>query len=154
MPDIFVPMDTTAASPFYRECRRKGLLSQFSNYWADQHRTDTLVADFNTYLLSYDSLGIDSAFILFTGQKGVSFDSILAASSDTLSDSVMTLPDSLMDGHGKLQLNTYDHFLYQQIKGLLADRLFGRGHYYRIMKDEDPVYKVAVETLRRRNDGK
>ena len=138
MPDIFVPIDTTPSTPFYRECRRKGILNQFPQYWADQHRTDTLVADFDRYMANYDSLTVDSDFVAYAATKGVVLDSILDSlyADDTL-------------GRNAYTLATHEHFLHLQIKALLSDNLFGRGHYYRIMKEEDPVYRVAVQTLRK-----
>ena len=132
MPDIFIPMDTTPSTKFYLECRRKGIINQFSQVWADLHRTDSRIPDFDTYLLNYDSLGIDSAFVAFAATKGVVRDSI----EETCSDSVRLYNQ---------------HFLSLQIKGLVADRLFGRGYYYRVMKNEDNFYKAAVATLRKRS---
>ena len=135
MPDIFVPMDTTPATPFYRECRRKGIINQFSNFWADQHRGDTLLADFDRFRANYDSLPVDSAFIAYAATKGVSLDSLLLADSTDLQS---------------YSFDTAEHFLLLQIKGMIADALYGRGHYYRFMKEEDPVYRAAVDALRRR----
>ena len=130
MPDIFVPMDTTPASKFYQQCRRKGLINQFPQVWADNHRTDTRVADFDTYLQSYDTLGVFDDFVAFAASHGVVRDSL----QETASDSLRTFND---------------RFLMLQIKGLVADRLFGRGYYYRIMKTQDEFYRVAVATLRK-----
>lgn len=133
MPDIFVPMDTTPASPFYRLCRRKGLINQFANHWADQHRADTLLPDFDSFLVHYDSLSVDSAFVAYAADKGVSLDSVLLADSTNRQN---------------YDFATAERFLRLQIKGLIADALYGRGHYYRFMKEEDPVYRTAVSTLR------
>lgn len=130
MPDIFVPLDTTPSTKFYVECRSKGLINQFPQVWADNHRTDTLVADFDTYLLNFDSLNIFQSFIDYAASKGIVRDSI----QETCTDSIRALDYN---------------FLAMQIKGLVADRLFGRGHYYRIMKERDQCYKVAVATLRK-----
>ena len=133
MPDIFVPMDTTPASPFYRLCRSKGLINQFANHWADQHRADTLLPDFDSFLVHYDSLSVDSAFVAYAADKGVSLDSVLLADSTNRQNYAFA---------------TAERFLRLQIKGLIADALYGRGHYYRFMKEEDPVYRTAVSTLR------
>ncbi len=130
MPDIFIPMDTTPSTKFYQECRRKGIINQFPHVWADKHRGDTLMPDFDTYLQNFDTLGIYQDFIAFATEKGVVRDSV----QETCSDSVRAFND---------------RFLSLQIKGLVADRLFGRGHYYRVMKEQDTFYKVAVATLRK-----
>ncbi|MBQ6069363.1 MAG: S41 family peptidase [Bacteroidales bacterium] len=129
MPDIFIPMDTTPSTKFYQQCRRKGIINQFPQVWADRHRTDPLVGDFDTYLQHFDSLGVYQDFIDFAASKGVAKDSV----QENCSDSVRIFNDT---------------FLMLQIKGLVADRLFGHGHYYRVMKVRDEFYKVAVATLR------
>ena len=130
MPDIFIPIDTTPATQFYQQCRRKGIINQFPQVWADLHRSDPRVTDFDTYLQVYDSLAIFDDFINFAASRGVNRDSLQQNTSDSLR-------------------HFNDHFLMLQIKGLVADRLFGRGHYYRIMKERDQCYKVAVATLRK-----
>ena len=132
MPDIFIPIDTTPATQFYQQCRRKGIINQFPQVWADLHRSDPRVADFDTYLQVYDSLAIFDDFINFAASRGVNRDSLQQNTSDSLQ-------------------HFNDHFLMLQIKGLVADRLFGRGHYYRIMKTQDPFYSTAVATLRKNN---
>ena len=130
MPDIFIPMDTTPSTRFYQTCRRKGLFNQFPQIWADKHRSDPRVADFDTFLAHSDSLGLFDDFLVFAADKGVVRDSI----QETCSDSLLAFNDN---------------FLLLQIKALVADRLFGRGNYYRIMKSQDEFYKTAVATLRK-----
>jgi carboxyl-terminal processing protease len=130
MPDIFIPMDTTPATQFYQQCRRKGIINQFPQVWADNHRGDPRVPDFDTYLQAYDTLGIDADFIAFAASRGVVRDSV----QDSTADSVSTFND---------------RFLTLQIKGLVADRLFGHGYYYRVMKSQDECYRTAVATLRK-----
>lgn len=132
MPDLFIPLDTTPASKYYQACRRKGVLNQFPQYYADRHRNDTLAADFETFLRNYDQLHIDSLFDVFAAEKGVYRDSI----KETATDSIVRFND---------------HFLSLQVKALVADRLFGRGHYYRIMKEEDKFYQAALVELRKKN---
>lgn len=128
MPDVFIPLDTTPASKYYQACRRKGILNQFPQYYANRHRNDTLVADFDMYLKNYDVLKIDSIFDAFAAEKGVVRDSI----EETAEASIVEYND---------------HFLSLQLKALLADRLYGRGHYYQIMKNEDKFYISAVKQL-------
>ncbi len=132
MPDLFIPLDTTPASKYYQACRRKGVLNQFPQYYADRHRNDTLAADFETFLRNYDQLHIDSLFDAFAAENGVYRDSI----KETATDSIVRFND---------------HFLSLQVKALVADRLFGRGHYYRIMKEEDKFYQAALVELRKKN---
>lgn len=129
MPDIFIPMDTTPASKYYRECRTKGVLNQFPQYYADRHHSVMLAPDFESYLQNYDQLHVDSLFVQFAAEKGINRDSI----NETQADSIVAFND---------------HFLQLQVKALLADRLYGRGHYYQIMKNEDRCYQEALRRLR------
>ncbi len=133
MPDIFIPLDTTPASKYYQVCRRKGVLNQFPQFYADHHRGDTMVADYDAFIRNYNQLGLDSIFDAFAATKGVCRDSV----KETATDSIVRYNN---------------HFLSLQIKALVADRLFGRGHYYRIMKDEDKFYQVALVELRKNKD--
>ena len=139
MPDVFVPIDTTPATKYYTECRRKGILNQFPQYWADLHREDSAVSTFDTFLASYERLGVDTLFVAYAAGKGVALDSLMPQTDTTLP----AVPDNRT-------LAERDPFLHIQIKALLADCLFGRGHYYQIMKDRDPVYQKALFYLRER----
>jgi carboxyl-terminal processing protease len=132
MPDPFIPLDTTPASKYYQVCRRKGVISQFPQYYADHHREDTLVADYEAFMRNYDQLKLDSVFDAFAATKGVYRDSI----KETATDSIVRFNE---------------HFLSLQVKALVADRLYGRGHYYRIMKDEDKFYQAALVEFRKKN---
>ena len=132
MPDVFIPLDTTPASQYYQQCRRKGIINQFPQVWADNHRSDPRLPDFETYLQVYDTLGVFNDFIAFAASKGVVRDSV----QETCSDSIRTFNDN---------------FLMLQVKGMVADRLFGHGYYYRIMKEQDEFYKTAVATLRHKD---
>ena len=130
MPDVFVPLDTTPATKYYQICRRKGVVNQFPQYWADKHRDDSLLANFDLFIRHYDSLNVEQDFEQFASEKGVVRDSIQETTTDSIT-----------------QFN--DNFLSLQIKALIADNLYGRGHYYRVMKSEDRVYQAAVATLRK-----
>ena len=132
IPDIFIPMDTTPATKYYQACRRKGIINQFPQWWADDHRHDPRVATMDDFLKNYDSLMLDSAFVRFAAEKGVVRDSVKEAAAD----SIVVFNDS---------------FLSLQVKALVADRLFGRGHYYRIMKEQDAFYRAAVAALRQKD---
>lgn len=40
MPDLFVPIDTTAFSPYYRDLVAKGIISRYSITYVDTHRKE------------------------------------------------------------------------------------------------------------------
>jgi len=142
MPDIFVPMDTTPSTAYYNECRRKGILNRFPQHWASLHKSDSLLKDFNSFMEVYDSLGVDTAFVAYAASRGVVLDSVMPR--------VDTLATPASDSCG---LALRDSFLHLQIKALVADRLFGKGHYYQIMKERDPVYQAAVAQLKKHRRG-
>lgn len=71
MPDVFVPVDTMRLSDYYLNLRSKGLINEFSNTWADQHRNDPKLANFESFLKNYDSYHVDSLFAAFVTSKGV-----------------------------------------------------------------------------------
>lgn len=40
MPDVFIPVDTTGYSNYFRELNRKGLIYRFAFYYVDEHRDE------------------------------------------------------------------------------------------------------------------
>ncbi len=51
MPDIFVPLDTTSSTPYYRNLIRKGILNRFVIHYLDENRESlkSQYPDFNSY---------------------------------------------------------------------------------------------------------
>lgn len=130
MPDIFVPMDTMRLSDFYISLRGKGILNTFPMQWADQHRRDPKVKDFDTYLANYDSFGLDSILEAVAVEKGVVRDAEKEASQ----------PERIAHS---------DRYMRLMLKAQIARNLFGIEYYYKVMKEVDDGYQRALEAIRK-----
>ena len=130
MPDIFVPMDTMRLSDFYISLRGKGILNTFPMQWADQHRRDPKVKDFDTYLANYDSFGLDSLLEAVAVEKGVVRDAEKEASQ----------PERIAHS---------DRYMRLMLKAQIARNLFGIEYYYKVMKEVDDGYQRALEAIRK-----
>ena len=130
MPDIFVPMDTMRLSDFYISLRGKGILNTFPMQWADQHRRDPKVKDFDTYLANYESFGLDSLLEAVAVEKGVVRD----AEKEALQ------PERIAHS---------DRYMRLMLKAQIARNLFGIEYYYKVMKEVDDGYQRALEAIRK-----
>lgn len=130
MPDIFVPMDTMRLSDYYISLRGKGLLNTFPMQWADQHRRDAKVKDFNTYLANYDSFGLDSLLEAAAVEKGV------------VRDVEKEAAEPERTAHS-------DRYMRLMLKAQVARNLFGIEYYYKVMKEVDDGYQRALEAVRK-----
>lgn len=124
IPDIFVPLDTTRLNPFVVTVRKDHVVRDFAQDFADSHRdvTDTSLA-FN----------LDSLFTLYAAAAGYTRDSLDA-------DSALCTP--ARTAHSESYLHTL-------IRSEVAQRLFGTDHYYRVMKDYDKHFRIALEATKR-----
>lgn len=130
MPDVFVPLDTMRLSDYYISLRGKGLLNSFPMQWADQHRSDARVKDFDTFLANYDSFGLDSLLAAVALEKGVVRDTAKEAAE----------PERIAHS---------DRYMRLMLKAQVARNLFGIDHYYLVMKEADDGYRKALEVIRR-----
>ncbi len=130
MPDIFVPMDTMRLSDYYISLRGKGILNTFPMQWADQHRRDAKVKDFDTFLANYDSFGLDSLLAAVAVEKGVVRDVEKEASQ----------PERTAHS---------DRYMHLMLKAQIARNLFGIEYYYKVMKEVDDGYQRALEAIRK-----
>ena len=71
MPDVFVPMDTLRLSDYFLSLRSAGLFNTFALTYADNHRNDTLFADFDRFLLNYDSAAVTGEFNSYARSKNI-----------------------------------------------------------------------------------
>ena len=130
MPDIFVPMDTMRLSDYYISLRGKGILNTFPMQWADQHRRDAKVKDFDTFLANYDSFGLDSLLAAVAVEKGVVRDVEKESSQ----------PERTAHS---------DRYMHLMLKAQIARNLFGIEYYYKVMKEVDDGYQRALEAIRK-----
>ncbi|KWW30947.1 MAG: carboxyl-terminal processing protease [bacterium P3] len=129
MPDIFVPMDTMRLSDYYIAIRSKGLVNSFPLAWADKHRDDERLSDFEKFLAHYDSFPVDSLFAVHAAEQGI-------------------VRDTAAETSRRLQTERSDNYLHLILKAQIARNLFGTEYYYRIMCVIDDAYLKALEQLR------
>lgn len=127
MPDVFIPLDTSDVTPYYRQVQRKGLMSQFAVTYIDNNRSSLLKTYENVedYKLNFN---IDNAlmerFLAFAEKEDVKRNEAdLQVSSDLI----------------KIQLKA--HF---------ARNLWGLEAYYFIINNINPSFLKAVEAIRDR----
>ena len=122
MPDLFVPIDTTAFTPYYRNLVAKGILNRFCITYVDRNRSqlnreypdvDAFIAKFN----------VDSAMIEDIVKLGVA-------------DSVKL--DSAQLERSRPMIETI-------VKGVIARDLFDTSAYFRVVNPQlSPVYREAL----------
>ena len=145
MPDIFIPIDTTRLSDYFMTVRGKGYLNKFPLEWANAHRSDTLVRDFDAFMANYDSFNIDEKFRLFVESNDIFMaDSSYAVTKDDATD---TTKKETLYRKSDPRSNEY---LSHMLKAMLARDLFGSQYYTRIMKDDDITFLAAIETIRKK----
>ena len=125
MPDVFVPLDTSDVTPYYRQIQRKGLLSQFAVEYIDDKR--------NNYLKTYpdvetfkNSFNIDQSIL----DKFISF----AEKEDVKRNNE--------------DLNVSDILIKKQLKALFARNLWDLEAYYFIINDINPSFQKALEAIK------
>ena len=128
MPDVFVPLDTMRLSDYYISLRGKGLLNTFPLQWADHHRKDAEVQNFDLFLQNYDSFGLDSMLAAAAMENGV------------VRDTEKEAAEPERTAHS-------DNYLRLLLKAQVAKDLFGVEYYYKVMKEVDDAYLQAVELL-------
>lgn len=122
MPDLFVPIDTTAFTPYYRNLVAKGVLNRFCITYVDRNRSqlnreypdvDAFIAKFN----------VDSAMMNDIVQLGVA-------------DSVKL--DSAQLERSRPMIETI-------VKGIIARDLFDTSAYFCVVNPQlSPVYREAL----------
>lgn len=122
MPDLFVPIDTTAFTPYYRNLVAKGILNRFCITYVDCNRSqlnreypdvDAFIAKFN----------VDSAMMEDIVKLGVA-------------DSVKL--DSAQLERSRPMIETI-------VKGIIARDLFDTSAYFRVVNPQlSPVYREAL----------
>jgi carboxyl-terminal processing protease len=124
MPDIFVPLDTSLHYAYFNTLVRKNVFFPFVVSYIDLHRKDLLIK-YNDFAHFRENFVVSPALIedlMVQGEKaGVKKD---AASATALQD-----------------------VIFRQIRALIARDLYETGDYYKIMMEDDPEVKKAVEVL-------
>ncbi len=112
LPDLFVPIDTTAAGPFFVACSRKATTVRFSSDYFDRHKDELSQIDDYDKLIAYlKSSNIEEAFLKFAYQK----DGLQPKRSEWETDRkyIMTQVEALVGRYSKLGDNAYYHIFLQ-----------------------------------------
>lgn len=125
MPDLFVPIDTTMYSTYYRDLVAKGIINRFAITYVDANRK-SLRAEYP------DGEAFDRGFT-FTPEM---LDEVVALGR---ADSVM--PDSAMLEKSRPLIATI-------VKGLIARDLFESTDYFRVVNPAlSPSYRAALDLI-------
>lgn len=122
MPDLFVPIDTTAFTPYYRNLVAKGILNRFCITYVDRNRSqlNREYPDVDAFIARFS---VDSAMIDDIVKLGVA-------------DSVKL--DSAQLERSRPMIETI-------VKGIIARDLFDTSAYFRVVNPQlSPVYREAL----------
>lgn len=122
MPDLFVPIDTTAFTPYYRNLVAKGILNRFCITYVDRNRSqlNREYPDVDAFIAKFS---VDSAMMDDIVKLGVA-------------DSVKL--DSAQLERSRPMIETI-------VKGIIARDLFDTSAYFRVVNPQlSPVYREAL----------
>ncbi|MDA3892314.1 MAG: S41 family peptidase [Salinivirgaceae bacterium] len=130
MPDIFVPIDTTDYSDYYRDLIRKGIINRFILTYMDEHR--------NELEKKYLGKKKDKDFSFFKSNYEVD-DEFLKALLDFAEKE-------------KLEFNEEEYnksltHLKINLKALVARDLFTTSEFYEIINQSDQIYLEALRVI-------
>lgn len=122
MPDLFVPIDTTAFTPYYRNLVAKGILNRFCITYVDRNRSrlNREYPDVDAFIAKFS---VDSAMMDDIVKLGVA-------------DSVKLDP---------AQLERSRPMIETIVKGVIARDLFDTSAYFRVVNPQlSPMYREAL----------
>lgn len=133
MPDIFVPIDTTGYSDYYRDLIRKGIINHFVIQYLDKNRKkiERKYANDDEVM---DDAGFAEYKSSFTISDNMIDDLVKFAESKDLELNQEELDKSLM------QLKT-------NLKALIARDLWGTSMFFEIINQLDPIFIEALKVL-------
>ena len=124
VPDIFVPLDTSVHYKYFNTLIRKNIFFPYVVSYVDQHRKE-LIAKYPDFQ---------------------SFKNNFAVTPSAL-DELMTLGEKSGVKKDEESMKELKSVIFRQIRALIARDLYDSGDYYRIMTEDDPEIKKAVELL-------
>ena len=127
MPDIFVPEDTTAFTPYFGSLIRRGILTEFVNQYCDKMRPTVTEScpDFASFYAWYTpevENGVLEELIAYAAEKG------LERNDEEITGSYPALKP--------------------RVKALIARTFFSLNEYYMVInRENDPEFKIAVDVI-------
>lgn len=125
MPDIFVPLDTTRTTDYYRNIVAKGALNKTVLEYVEQNRQTLLkrYADFDTFDQKFE---IDDALLHQLTENGARANVPL----------------------NQAEFEQSKHWICLIMKALIARDLYADGDYYKITNSENDIVVRGLEVLR------
>lgn len=112
LPDVFVPIDTTRAGPFYVAANRKATAMRFASAWFDGHSAELSGIDDYDALLAYlDHAGLERQFLSFAKNR----DGLAPSREEWETDRqyIMTQVRALVGRYSRLGDKAYYHLFLQ-----------------------------------------
>ena len=129
MPDVFVPLDTSMITVFYRELYYMGAITQFTMRYIDENR-ESLTSQY----VSFEEF--DKDFIV----NDDLFERLIA---DAQNDGI-TLNEE--------QMNISKPFIEMQMKAIIASYLWKTNEYFRVINKSAHIIQQAVGLIEDRGD--
>lgn len=125
MPDVFVPLDTTAYTPWLRAVRRNNLIADFTLRYSDDHRTE-----------------LQAAYPQFADfEQGFE---VSQAMTDTI---IAQARRKHIEPKDSLELDASLPDLRFLVKSLIAYNVWDRNEYFRIINTRNDIVQRAVGML-------
>lgn len=124
MPDVFVPLDTMYYTEYYGKLVRSGLINQFAISWVDANRA-TLKKQYPKFEKFNKEFQVNQAII----------------------DELVTLAATKNIPRDEAGLKTSADELRIQLKGLIAQSLFGPGYYYEVTNTRNETFLKSLHIL-------
>ena len=106
LPDVFVPVDTTRASEFYKSCYRKATTMRFASSYFDAHRNELRgIDDYDALLRYLDGAGLEGKFLDFASAK----DGFRPSAGEWPDTYIMTQVRALVSRYSKLGDKAFYH---------------------------------------------
>ncbi len=124
MPDVFVPLDTTAYSDYYRDLMAKGIPNKIMLEYIDQNR-DNLKKQYK------DVKAFDQTFTV----------------SEELMQKLIAEGEKEKVKFNEEQYNTSKNLLRTLLKGLVARDIFGTEAFFYIVNNLNDIYLEAIKLI-------
>lgn len=125
MPDVYVPLDTTAITPLYRELLAKSCITQTCIKYVEKNRK-SLLKQYPTFQQYKDSFTV----------------------GEDIMKILLDLAEKAKVEYNDSTLSLAQPMLYIQLKALIARDLWDMNQYYQISNLNNAIYNQAVITIK------
>ena len=122
VPDIFVPLDTSVHYAYFNTLIRKNIFFPYVVTYIDQHRKE-LIQKYPDFKAFRDHFTVP----------------------ETMLEELMVLGEKDGVKRDEASVRILKEVIFRQIRALIARDLYDQGSYFRIMVEDDPEIKKALE---------